>query len=421
MSRFSKWQAIAALLLSVSLTPARAEIPASERAVLEALYISTDGDNWTDNTGWNGPTVCPGAVIPGNPNATASPWTGVFCGVIGSADHVVSINLADNNLTGPLPALANLTELRRFFAYSTNGDGSSNVTSLPPDLASLTKLERFSVAGNGPGLTGTIPSLSALTNLAQFRVNHNGLIGSLPSLAGLSNLQIFWAQNNALSGPLPANMFGSGLPALVEFRIENNQLTGQLPGNLNVSTDLVDFRANHNRLSGPIPALSGLASLRYFIVHNNQLGGSIPPLGGLGDLEAFSAGYNQLTGTIPTLTGEGLDALRRFRVNNNRLTGTIPDLTGLQLTAFMVGNNQLTGNPPAPPQTLAANDSNLCFNNLSKPYPDSPAWDAATGSTPWWRACDVAVAPVPTLGQWTLMVLGLLMAGMVALRRGMRA
>ena len=397
MSRFSKWQAIAALLLSVSLTPARAEVPAAERAVLVALYNSTNGASWTNSSGWNGPTVCPGAVIPGNPNATASPWAGVFCGVIGGADHVVTINLPDNNLTGPLPALANLTELRRFFAYSTNGDGSSNVTSLPPDLASLTKLERFSVAGNGPGLTGTIPSLSALTNLAQFRVNHNGLTGSLPSLAGLSNLQIFWAQSNSLTGQIPPL---SGLTALTDFEVDRNQLTGS------------------------IPPLSGLTNLEVFTVYTNRLTGVLPSLNGLGSLRAFSAADNQLTGSIPSLVGQGLGALRRFRVHRNQLTGPIPDITGLSLESFAVGFNRLTGPVPTAPATLLAGESNLCPNNLSKPYADSPAWDAATGSTPWWSACDTAtaaVAPVPTLGQWALMLLGLMVAGLAALRRGGRA
>lgn len=196
MRRIFRSPVIAALLLGASLAPALAEIPAAERDVLDALYASTDGPNWTNKTNWNTATpVCPGTTpVPGSGiGATYSDWHGIICGVIGGNDHVVVVDLGDNNLTGPLPELANLTELRRFFAYSTNGDGSSNVTSLPPDLASLTKLDRFSVAGNGPGLTGTIPSLSALTNLQQFRVNHNGLTGSLPSLAGLSNLQIFWA------------------------------------------------------------------------------------------------------------------------------------------------------------------------------------------------------------------------------------
>ena len=398
MSWLSKWQAVAALLLSVSLSPALAEIPASERAVLEALYNNTDGDNWTNNSGWNGPAVCPGPVDLGS-GVSASPWFGVYCGANdGTYDHVVFVTLGDNNLTGPLPALANLTELRRFFAYSTNSDGSSNVTSLPPDLASLTKLERFSVAGNGPGLTGTIPSLSALTNLAQFRVNHNGLTGSLPSLVGLNNLELFWAQNNGLTGPIPAL---SGLTALIDFEVDSNQLTGS------------------------IPSLSGLTNLQVFTAFTNRLTGALPSLNGLTALRAFSVANNQLTGPIPPLVGQGLSALRRFRVHRNQLTGPVPDITGLSLESFAVGFNQLTGPVPTAPATLLAGDSILCPNNLSQPYPASPAWDAATGSTPWWSACAAAatagVAAVPTLGEWALILLGLMMAGLAALRRVGRA
>ncbi|MET4579748.1 IPTL-CTERM sorting domain-containing protein [Ottowia thiooxydans] len=295
MSWSSKLQAVAALLLTVSLSPALADIPASERAVLDALYASTNGPGWVAKTGWDNPgsTVCTG-------NGPGS-WFGITCGLNdGTYDHVVAIRLPDNKLSGPLPALGGLTELRGFIAFSTNGDGSSNVTSLPPDLASLTTLRNFSVAANGPGLTGTIPSLAALTNLETFRVNHNGLTGSLPSLAGLNSLTLFWA-------------------------------------------------------------------------HNNQL------------------------------------------------TGSIPDLTGLNLTAFTVGNNRLTGNPPAAPASLLANSSSLCANNLSKPYVESPAWDVATGSTPWWRACEratsVAATAVPALSEWALILLGSMLAGVVALRR----
>ena len=238
-------------------------------------------------------------------------------------------------------------------------------------------------------------------------------------------MQYFWAHNNALGGALPANLFGTGLPALVEFRIDANQLTGEIPSTLNQSIALVDFRANTNQLTGSIPALTGLASLRYFLVNNNQLSGQIPSLNGLGALEAFSAGVNRLTGPLPPLTGQGLNALQRFRVHYNQLSGPMPaDLTGLNLTAFMVGNNQLTGNPPTAPATLIASDSNLCTNNLSKPYPDSPAWDTATGSTPWWSACAAATAaatPVPALSDWALVLLGCMLAGVAALRRSRRA
>ncbi len=379
MSWSSRWQGAAALLLSAMFSPAFAAVPSSERAVLDAFHTSTTGAGWTNRSGWGGAA------------GTECTWYGISCVNDGTDDHVVAINLPDNNLRGPLPALSGLTELRRFFAYSTNG-GTSAITSLPPDLVSLTKLQRFSVAGNGPGLTGALPaSLSTLTELESFRVNHNGLTGSLPSLSGLTKLEIFWAHENGFTGPMPTL---SGLAALNDFQIHRNQI------------------------SGSIPALSGLGNLQIFTAYTNQLSGPIPPLSGLGALEAFSAANNQLTGSIPPLAGQGLNSLRRFRVHLNQLTGPIPDLTGVNLESFTVGDNQLTGPIPVAPASLLANDSSLCRNSVTGPYAESAAWNRATGSTPWWTACaSGAATPVPTLSGWPLILLGLLLASARALRR----
>lgn len=45
--------AAAVLLTGLGLSlPAAADIPASERAVLEDLYNGTDGANWTNNSNW---------------------------------------------------------------------------------------------------------------------------------------------------------------------------------------------------------------------------------------------------------------------------------------------------------------------------------------------------------------------------------
>jgi len=102
---------------------------------------------------------------------------------------------------------------------------------------------------------------------------------------------------------------------------------------------------------------------------------------------------NQLTGSIPELTG--LTNLQFFFVSNNQLTGSIPELTRLtNLTSFWVNNNQLTGNVPSvpSPNALVAGGSILCPNPLNQT--SNPAWDAATGYTPWYAIC----APgVPTL------------------------
>ena len=175
-----------------------------------------------------------------------------------------------------------------------------------------------------------------------------------------------------------------------------------------------------NQLTGTLPSLSGLTNLQRFYVSNNQLTGAIPSLSGLTNLQDFYVENNQLTGAIPSLSG--LTNLQVFYGNNNQLTGAIPSLSGLtNLQRFYVNNNQLTGTPPAAPATLLADNSALCPNYLSTPSPTDAAWDTATGSTPWSAGCTAApsatgVAAVPTLGEWALLGLGLLLAGLGAAR-----
>jgi hypothetical protein len=60
------------------------------------------------------------------------------------------------------------------------------------------------------------------------------------------------------------------------------------------------------------------------------------------------------------------------------------------LRSLYVQNNQLTGNAPSvpSPDALAAGGSNLCPNYLNQTA--DPAWDAATGQTPWYTNCSAA-------------------------------
>src|SRR3989338_10043251 len=114
---------------------AQAAIPASERAVLDSLYASTNGAGWANNTGWGGAA------------GTECTWYGIMC--FGSPSHVVSINLPSNNLVGSLPSLSGLTALRYFIVHSNQ-------------------------------LTGSIPSLSGLTDLQWLSIYSNQLTGSIP-------------------------------------------------------------------------------------------------------------------------------------------------------------------------------------------------------------------------------------------------
>jgi len=239
-------------------------------------------------------------------------------------------------------------------------------------------------------LVGTLPPLSPLTNLVSFLVNNdpalpgsaNRLTGPLPSLSGLTKLQDFSADDNQFTGQLPTF---AGLPSLSFFGVRSNRLTGPIPS-LTESRNLHYLGVEDNQLTGSIPSLAGVRGMRVIVVSGNQLSGPIPSLDGLADLEGFFANGNQLSGPIPPLAG--LSKLRRLWIHDNQLSGAIPSLAGLaSLRDIDVSNNQLTGDVPGVPipNSLTAGASRLCPNLLD--HKPDPAWNAATGTTPWYLTC----------------------------------
>ena len=83
MNRFIMVLVVVAMLSCASrmVRVSHAAIPISERQALIALYNSTDGDNWTDNSGWKEPPLAAdGYALPG----TEDTWYGITC----SGDHV---------------------------------------------------------------------------------------------------------------------------------------------------------------------------------------------------------------------------------------------------------------------------------------------------------------------------------------------
>jgi hypothetical protein len=238
----------------VAASLAHAAIPASERAVLDNLFASTNGQRWLEKDHW------------GEEPGSECIWYGIDCDIVDGSEHVVAIELIQNNLAGPLPALAALTHLRHFFVPINS-------------------------------LTGDLPALNAMTELRTFVVFANLFDGSLPTLTGM--------------------------------------------------TQLVTFDVSINQFHGGIPELSGLAHLDTFDVSDNELRGAAPAL-------------NDLTN------------LRFFEIGGNRLTGALPD-------------------PPAQ-NNLTPGSSRLCISlgpnaNAFAPT-QSLVWNVASGSTPWYFACD---------------------------------
>ena len=165
------------LFLALPLASADAAIPATERAALIALYTNTDGDNWTDHSGWKTPPLAEdGFSMPG----TESTWYGVSCGIAA----VTSLYLWNNQLSGTIPAeLGNLNNLRLLYLYGNELSGT-----IPSSLGNLTNLTYLYLYGNE--LSGTIPAeLGNLANLTGLHLGSNQLTGTIPSsLGNLANL-----------------------------------------------------------------------------------------------------------------------------------------------------------------------------------------------------------------------------------------
>jgi len=363
---------------------AQAAIPSSERQVLIDLYNSTNGDGWTDNTGWKtaGAFSAPG---------TECSWHGIAC--VGAGNNVTNVDLNSNHLVG----------------------------TLPPTLNQLTALALFDVSYNE--LTGSIPPLAGLNALSYFRVNSNQLTGSIPSLTGLNALVLFDADYNQLSGSIPPL---AGLTSLRYFYAFVNQLSGSIPP-LAGLTALERFNVSANQLTGPIPPLTGLNALETFYVYTNQLTGT-PPAAPTG----LVAGQSLLCpNLLHTPADAGSDAAWNTAVGGTWSTDCTP--------GYVVTPSAGSGGSASPLQGVVADqtatltftpDAGYVVNTVvstcggtqnGNSFTTGPVTaDCTVRAT--FKAAPPAASPtaVPTLGEWALALLGLLAAAL-GLRRLRRA
>ena len=165
--------------------PALDEAPSVfiDRAALVAFYNATNGDDWTDSTGW-----LTDAHIYG--------WYGVTVNIDGS---VTRLTLEDNNLVGEMPAeLGNLSSLESLNLWNNHLAGE-----IPAELSNLTQLRALDIGRNQ--LEGEIPpELGSISNLEELWLQDNQLTGSIPvELADLSDLDALFLAGNQLTGCIP--------------------------------------------------------------------------------------------------------------------------------------------------------------------------------------------------------------------------
>jgi len=187
----------------------------SDWTALKALYESTDGDNWTNNNGWQ-------------------------------------------EVTGVAPtANCNLANL-----YGIGLDNTGRVSCIDLDGEDNCAVNYTYVGGNN--LTGNIPSgLVLLSNLTLLNFKQNSLNGSIPAVLGsLSNLEELVLWDNELSGNIPPEL--GNLVNLTTLILSGNQLNGSIPAEFGNLTNVTNLSLAINQLSGSIPPeLSNMTSLLY--------------------------------------------------------------------------------------------------------------------------------------------------------------
>jgi len=285
-----------------------AAVPNAQRQALIALYDSTNGAEWTNNTGWLGAA------------GSECTWYGVTCN--GTETAVTGLNLAGNNLVGTIPSQLDALDLLVYLDLSSN----SLTGAIPPALGNLA-LAGLNLSQNQ--LTGHIPE--ELGNTVTLRVLYlfsNQLTGSIPSqLGSLNRLEGLSLAINQLTGPLPPEL--GKLSHLQSLDLFSNSLTGSIPAELGNLTNLLSLNLSDNRLTGAIPRqLGNLAQLQHLILSSNALTGSIPAeLGNLTDLYELDLADNRLSGHIPARLGD-LTNLEVLKLSSNRLSGSIPTQLG---------------------------------------------------------------------------------------------
>ena len=348
---------------------------ATDRAALMALYNSTGGANWHDNTNWG--TTEPlntwyGVYTNGVDRVNAlglgrNNLRGTLPDALGNLDQLLQLQLFDNRLSGPIPAsLGGLTYMWQLSLWGNKLTGE-----IPEELGNLASLTHFYLGGNE--LSGTIPdSLGNLTNLLDLSLWGNDLEGPLPtSLGNLTNLTSLDISRNALFGPIPDL---SRLTSLQYLYLWDNSLSGSIPTTLGSLTNLQQLYLNINALEGTIPDLSRLTNLTTLSLYTNELSGEIPTtLGSLTSLQRLSLNFNRLSGEIPTTLGN-LTNLTELRLYSNQLSGEIPDSLGslTNLTNLSLYINQLSGEIPATLGSLTNLERLLLQENrLTGEIPDS--------------------------------------------------
>jgi len=273
MNTFIKLSVSIVLFLCLTHTNTKAQCHIDDWTALKALYVSTDGDNWTNNTGW-------AEVTGSEPSANCN------------LSNLEGVSLIENGRVSALFLQSN----------SLNGN-------IPIEMGNLFYLEILYLPNNQ--LSGNIPS----------------------ELGNINELLYISLDNNQLSGNIPLEMtnFTNENRLTIVLDLSHNQLTGIIPQGIVNSDTYLFFDLSHNLLSGNIPP--ELGDINYADIidlsHNNFTGNIPPQLANIYVEYTLDLSNNKLEGNVPEEIWTKINSLsnfdlHQFAIDSNNLSGCYP-------------------------------------------------------------------------------------------------
>ena len=175
----------------------------TEAEALMAFFVSFDGLNWKNNSGWA---------------SQPSDMEGKYGVTLSQSSDVSMIILTENNLVGMIP-----DSIRNF----------SRLTKL-----SLSKNSLFGPISRG---------LSHLSQLICLQLSHNKLSGKIPGFLGnIKLLQRLDLSHNKFYGSIPDEL--GFLTELRWLHLDNNQIHGILPPDISNLTNLKSLTLSNNNM-----------------------------------------------------------------------------------------------------------------------------------------------------------------------------
>ncbi|XP_078153567.1 putative LRR receptor-like serine/threonine-protein kinase At1g56140 [Carex rostrata] len=253
--------------------------------------------------------------------------------------YLSNLNLAENYLTGPIPAFMGKMTRMQYLNIGFNALSGS----LPKELGNLQNLKWLGITTNN--FSGPIPDeFGNLTNLQELYIDSSGLSDELPeTLSNLINMEKLWGGDNTFTGKIP-DYIGTWT-SLQDLRFQGNSFQGPIPSSFSNLVKLTSLRIGDiaNGTSSKLDFVSNLTSLETLILRNCKISDTLlTDFSKFKNLTLLDLSFNNITGELPQSLFN-LISLTYLFLGNNSLSGSLPSEKINGLVNIDLSYNLLSG------------------------------------------------------------------------------